>query len=304
VAASGIGADDNIFDIVTGHGAGDDADFRISCMTASSANACERWRPGIGIDLYDCDSALIENCAMRGFRTALVQIDSDCDNVMIRGLRDSRAVSGIVTDETIWTTLPHPPQDVVDSGTNTKILNHHVYDPTARDYTGNPDAVQVFEETDGVTHKTTLVLHDKQMTITDDGVGYGAELLYTFPVGHILVLGVVVDANIDASDQYDTDTNYDDDGEGDFSVGTTGTSDTTLDGTDVNLIASTAFTLSAAGETGALDGDAIASDLFDGTGGAITVYLNALADDADLAGNAIVAFQGTITIHWIELGDN
>ena len=304
------GADDDTFTITTTPG--NDANFRISCSTASSANAAERYRPAIGIDLYNCDSSRIENVGASGFRTALVQIDSDSVLVSVHGLRDIRAVSGVITDETVWTNLPHPPQDVVDSGTGTKITNHHVYDASIRDYTGNPDAVQVFEETDGITHKTTLVMLEKQMTIDGTGgVGWGTELIYTIPTGngYYRIQGVVVDVQIDATTKYDSGTIIEDDAEGDFSVGRTGTVDATLEGTDINHNGKTAILELGTGALdpgiGDLDGGPLAPANFNATASSVEFHLNVIIDDADIAADTtVVGFTGTVTIHWIELGNN
>ena len=85
-------------------------------------------------------------------------------------------------------------------------------------------------------------------------------------------------------------------------MGTTGTADATLDGTDVNLCASTAFTL-ASGE-GPLHGDPVTiAAPFDGTSSPIKAYLSVLVDNAKIAGSTTIALQGTVTIHWVELGD-
>lgn len=297
VLATGI--DDDKFQIDSSPG--DDPGFNVTFWTATSANAAERLMPSVGIELIDSDQAVIENLSYRGMRTAAVSIDANSDDTLISNLRNTWGYQ-IIAD-TVWTRYPSPPDIVADLGAGTKILNPLVVNPSARDYTGDPDSVHVFEETAGIARKTTLVLHDKLMSIDGTGVGFGTEELYEFPEGHILITGVVVDASMDARALYDSGNEIDDNAPGDFAIGSAGTSDADFDDAgEKDMVDSTAYLLS--GGTGALDGDPLAAALHDGTGGAKTVNLNVLVDDAFIGGNTTVAFQGTITIYWTELGDN
>jgi hypothetical protein len=300
------GADDTTFTIYTGHGAGDDADFFVSSRTASSANATERNVSATGIDLYNCDFAIIDTLTCYGMRTSFVTLDSACEDVAIRNLRNAMGVSGTVGSQANWMALPSPTSIVADSGTRTQITGSHIIDPSGLDYTGAPNSIQEFEESAGITHKTTLVFHDLQMSITDvpGQAAWGSVTIYTFPAGHILLTGVVVDANVDASDQYDTGTTISDVGSGDFGLGSTATINNAIGGTDSDMVASTPFgPLSDSGQTGALHGDPVAAALHDGTSTAVRVRINLLIDDGDITGDSTIAFQGTVTIYWVELGD-
>jgi len=128
----------------------------------------------------------------------------------------------------------------------------------------------------------------------DDG---GGTLLYTFPVGHIRILGAVADLTATSSAEIFQATFP-------MSLGTTAAADAeaTLTGTEADICASTAISY---------DG-AVACDLppvsaadmtFDGTTSAVAVYLNAAVAAADINGAATVKCTGTVTIHWINLGD-
>lgn len=280
---------------------GTDAELYVSAVTASTANAAERYMPDIGIYLFNCDYTTVENVAFRGLRTAAVSIAWNSEGVTVRNLRDTWAYHSTLY-ETNWNSYPHPPVHVADAGVRTQILGAQPIDPTGLDYTGNPDAVQVFEETAGIVRKTTLLLHDKQMSIDGSAIGFGTEKIYDFPTGNILVLGVVVNAEIDTTDQYDSGMTISDTADGDFSCGTTGTSDSTLDTTDVDLCPKTTIAQLVSGE-GPLDGVLGANVQFNGTATAKDLYLSVLIDDADISGNTTIALQGTVIFHWVPLGD-
>lgn len=153
----------------------------------------------------------------------------------------------------------------------------------------------------GVVHKTVLSLAATQVTVGNTtGVSFGGLKLYDFPEGRILVLGVTADLDFDWSGQ-----DIAADGSGDFSLGTTITSDATLSTTDVDLLPSTALTDPFVAGVGEGKGALAASAQFDGTTTAKDLNLNLIIDDADVADGAsdVVTVSGTVTVTWINLGD-
>lgn len=165
----------------------------------------------------------------------------------------------------------------------------------------NGATVSVVEKGNAVIHQSVISLASTPVTVANTtGASFGNLKIYDLPAGRILVLGVTANLSFDwsASDIVAT-------GSGDFSLGTTGTSDATLDGTDVDLLPSTAMTDPFVDGVGVGTGALAASAQFDGTSTAKDVYLNMIIDDADVddAASDDVLVTGTVTITWINLGD-
>lgn len=165
----------------------------------------------------------------------------------------------------------------------------------------NGATVTATEYGNGVIHKTVLALAATPITITrnaGDSSGQGNVKIYDWPEGRILVLGntasltLTFGANMAAT------------GSGDISMGTTGTTDTTLDGTDVDLLPSTGLTDPLVASVGSASGALAASAQFDGTSTAKDMYLNVICDAGDVTtGNSSCTVTGTVTCTWINLGD-
>ena len=171
--------------------------------------------------------------------------------------------------------------------------------PTASGTAG----VVATEEGLGLIHRTTFTFTNLVLNMTDATTAgsHGAIQLYDFPAGLINILGAVSDVDIvsDATGLSATASLI-------AAVGTAtaGTDNETLTGTEADLIASTAATLT--GSAGAFDGVSTASEggTFDGTATAKDAFLNFAAPDADSTGDDVMLVSGTIVITWINLGDN
>lgn len=172
----------------------------------------------------------------------------------------------------------------------------------------NGATVGVTEYGDGILHKTVLTCTATPITISDDaGVAqYGGVKVYDFPAGLILTLGAVIDGALTAG----VTGTIIDAWEGDVALGTaTATTGSTLTGTEADIMPSVAIPAATA-KVGACDAVSVATVLsesgarwLDGTGTAKDMFLNFVIDDdaTHTAGSA--TFSGTITIHWINLGD-
>jgi hypothetical protein len=135
-----------------------------------------------------------------------------------------------------------------------------------------------------------------------DNDGYGSLKLATFPKGRIWVHGAVGTlSNVDVSES----DNISDTGSGDYSFGSTATSDVTLNGTDVNMGPSAALNDFVAGVGAAAASSVLAAGaLFDGSSAAIPIYLNMAFDAGDVTtGNGAADLAGKITIQWSYLSD-
>jgi len=145
-----------------------------------------------------------------------------------------------------------------------------------------------------ITVDSTSAGDDIDLEDKDDG---GGTLLYTFPVGHIRILGCVADLTTTSSAEIFQATFP-------MSIGTTAAADSeaTLTGTEADLCASTA--ISYDGEVACDLPPVSAADMtYDGTSSAVVAYLNAAVAAADINGAATVKSTGTVTIHWMLLGD-
>jgi len=161
---------------------------------------------------------------------------------------------------------------------------------------------------EGILHRTVLACTATPLTFGDEaGQGqFGGVKVYDFPEGLLLVLGAVVEGAITltapAIDNWDGDVGLGVEAPTDHQdvAGKTGSvmkkNDVSAGAADkIGVVAAvsgcTALTESAARW---LDGTAAAKDLF----------LNFLVDDNVAHDNTITGtFTGTITLHWIKLGD-
>lgn len=153
-------------------------------------------------------------------------------------------------------------------------------------------------QTGQIIRRATLTVTTNTTVIIDgsSGDGWGTVQVGTFPEGQIQVLGFVATGVTMTGDGGDLSiTNAG----GDFSFGTTGTSDATLDSTDVNLCPSTSCDPLQTAVSGMLASGAV----FDGTTTAVPIYMNWKVDDADVAGASTNAVTATASITYINLGD-
>jgi hypothetical protein len=152
-----------------------------------------------------------------------------------------------------------------------------------------------------VVHKTVLTLTAVAQTITNTTAEYAGSLIYTFPQGRILFLGVT--GTIQQTTTSVIATSISSGATGAWALGRATASSTSLTGTMVDLLPSTAYTSSATINVAAAasNGALVASAQFDGTGTPIPMYLNTAIATGSIDGTQTLS--GTITIAWINLGD-
>lgn len=163
--------------------------------------------------------------------------------------------------------------------------------------------VTLVENGDGTMHKTVFTLTGLAITMTDAVAAgcHGSQKIYDFPAGNIYILGATTDLTTTAGAGGITDTAA--------VVGAVGTvaaatDNATLTGTEADIVPSTAGTLTAG--AGTLLGKSVTATgaVFDGTGTAKDAILNFAVPDADSTANDTLTVSGTITLAWINLGDN
>jgi len=155
--------------------------------------------------------------------------------------------------------------------------------------------------------QTVLTLTAVNVVITDPGAAaaYGGTKIYDLPEGYILALGVVAD--LTATEASAT---IADDWDGDISFGTTAADATATlhNPTTEDDWVLTAATTQAVSSVAVCDtASAIAAQVYhDGTATAKDLYINFEIDDADITtgGADAITVDGTVTLTWINLGDN
>lgn len=144
-----------------------------------------------------------------------------------------------------------------------------------------------------------LALSISSVTTAD---GSGTVVVGDFPEGNILYLGGIAYLRFSTTDADITSAVW----EGDYSIGTTATADTTLDGTDVNLIASSAVGPAVSKISPVTRGAGATLAMFDNTDGSLEVNLNAKVDAAHIGDGATGSFtvDGYVELVYIVLGDD
>jgi len=171
----------------------------------------------------------------------------------------------------------------------------------------SPDSAVVATELGlGSIKRTTLTFTNLAVALVDEAgvVAYLGKKIYDFPEGAILLLGATADLAITKSSA-----GVNDDWDGDFGIGTvTASNNATLATTEQNLIPTTATPQATSGATTAkgVSTSTEAAKVLDGTTTPIDAFLNVLIDDADhdVTGTPCnLIFNGTVTLHWVNLGD-
>jgi hypothetical protein len=172
--------------------------------------------------------------------------------------------------------------------------------------TQNVEVLNGFSEvsvTQSLVQQITFNLVDVEQTLPNVGQYIGTKL-FTFPAGRINVLGCVATLQEKTTSAILGTLNAGKTGA--VSLGTTVAASTTLDGTQANLLPSTAWT---SGDTINVGGTAVSSALavsaqLDGTTTAKELWLNsAVVTDGDLDADATITWTGSITLTFLVLGD-
>ena len=205
----------------------------------------------------------------------------------------------------------HGPVDWFNEQMSTLLDTHETEISTIQGAnTGNVGAAAgtgvVAVETGYGDYKTTvLTLTNTPIVLVDNAgvVAHGGLKVYDFPLGLVYVQACVLNAATTLS-AAGVDATW----EGDVGVGTV-VADTgnTLASTEQNIIPTTEIAAAVA-SVGICDCVSTASEhvIFDGTGGAIDVYINMLVDDAnhDVTSTPTnIILNGTMRLNWIYMGD-
>lgn len=173
----------------------------------------------------------------------------------------------------------------------------------------NGTGVTVVERGNDIIHKTVITCTATPVTITDDAnvAQYGGTgKLYDFPAGLICTLGAVVDGSVTLGTTGTIITTW----AGGIALGTaTATTGSTLTGTEADVMPEVDVAAATA-KVAVVDAVSVATALtesgarwLDGTTTAKDLFLNLVVDDDVTHTSGTGSFTGTVTIHWINLGD-
>jgi hypothetical protein len=156
---------------------------------------------------------------------------------------------------------------------------------------------------DGSLHKSVFTITSHAITITDAAAAgaHGSTAFYTFPEGHIRILG----AHINLTAITAGAGGIDDDAVLDIGVGqaAAGVDNEELSGTEADILLLDEVTLAAGAATGNDLMGTTPIDI-DGSATAGTLNLNVAVKAADVNANDTLTVTGTLTIFWIHLGDD
>jgi hypothetical protein len=136
----------------------------------------------------------------------------------------------------------------------------------------------------GPLHLTKITIAGQPITVANTtGISFGNVPLMTLPKGvaHFSVV-CVDDFKFDYTDDAGNVTPIAGTMGGDFSLGSAATADATLNGSEVNILASTSYDPFST----AVDANSAINAVIDGSSTPITVYLNCIVDDADVGDGA------------------
>lgn len=172
----------------------------------------------------------------------------------------------------------------------------------------NGATVSVAETGDGAIHKTVLTLASTPVSIVSvtTGAGVGGTKIYDFPAGRILILGCMAALSL-AVAEADEEDYTDGTPEGQIGIGTVAPANADAlgtDATDDNLATAADFTMTDFVDA-SVNCVSEPSIQIDGTSQAVDAYVNALVDAGDIDDDTTTPLlvSGTVTIHWLNLGD-
>lgn len=161
--------------------------------------------------------------------------------------------------------------------------------------------VSAAEKGHGFLHQTVFTLSSVSVTITDATTNgaHGGVQLYDFGAAVVTVLGATSDLSVTAGAGGIADT-----ASALCSAGSVVAANTnaTLTSTEADFIPSTAATLTDG--AGTCDGDGAAVSVFNSTSTSTDLFLNVVVPDADSSASDTVTLSGTVTVTWVESGDN
>lgn len=141
------------------------------------------------------------------------------------------------------------------------------------------------------------------VTATGDAVGFGTAAIGELPEGNIVLLAAIAYVRFSGSG---VDANLTATWEGDYSIGSAPTTDVTLSGTEVDIIASTAIPAATAEVSPIVQSNNVTAVVINNTDGSREINLNVLIDAAHITDDASVVLTcaGELNILYSVLSDD
>ena len=149
--------------------------------------------------------------------------------------------------------------------------------------------------------KLVFPITDLSITMTDATTAgsHGKQKFFTFPEGAIVVAGTITNLTVS---RVGTAIGATAAVVGSIGSATVSTADSTLTGTEADVVPSTAVTLTAG--AGVFKGHATTVPKIDGTTAPASLWLNFAIPDAGSTGNDALLVNGTITVVYMNIGDH
>jgi len=134
------------------------------------------------------------------------------------------------------------------------------------------------------------------------GVGFGTAVIGDVPEGNVLFLGAIAYLQFTkVSAATGIQATFD----GDYSIGSAPTADATLNGSEVDLIPSTALGAATAGVSPVVRGANATQVMLDNTDASLEINLNLLIDDANITADAQgLTVSGYVLLSYVIMGDD
>ena len=147
--------------------------------------------------------------------------------------------------------------------------------------------------------KDVIRLVDVSITVESTGVGTGAVVISDFPEGNVLLLGATCTMTFDAIDQAGVTATW----TGDFGVGTAPIAGDTIDGTEGNIVPSTALAAATGSVSSRTRGVNATNAMLDNTDGSLEVNLNLVVDDVSISADSTILASGDFFVSYVMMGD-
>jgi hypothetical protein len=162
---------------------------------------------------------------------------------------------------------------------------------------GTPQQAPIVKETYNIVNRAIAV-------VGATGVGFAGVSVGGLPQGNILLLGAVAYLQVSSpSGDVDVFATW----TGAYSIGTAITADSTLAGSEVDIIPQTtiaAATARLSPVTRGVSAGATAGVILDNTDTTLNLNCNLLIDDASISGTADMVLNGFVQLAYIVLGDD
>lgn len=152
----------------------------------------------------------------------------------------------------------------------------------------------------GAIRKSTFPIKAIALSVAGAaGIGFGSVVIGDFPEGNVLLHGAVGYVKLSTVD-IDVITAF----SGNYSVGSSPTTDNTLSGSEIDILPSAAINAAVSGVSALTRNVNATAVLLDNTDGSLELNLNVLIADASISGIGDFIVNGFVTVLYTMMGDD